>query len=305
MRLPEETVVDSFLPTFRFMLARELEGRGLKESQIANAMGLSQAAVSKYRLGKTKTESTFLEDKATKETVKKVADGLQDGEISQLQALSMVIQLVREHQSRGLLCKLHEEELPEIAGTGCNLCLVPRGSEILEEEMVLTNLRAGLRLLESTKNFAMLIPNVGTNLAMAKKDAADLRDVAAVPGRIYEMRGGVKIPAAPEFEASTHVAGLVLAVSRTSPKMRAGINIRFSDSIIASCESMGWGPVEVTGESEGRHAEISKKLSKSKATPQAVYHKGAFGIEPMIYIVGESAVDVVEKVRRLLDRLKV
>ena len=60
MRLPEETVVESFLPTFRFMLARELESRGLKEGRIAAMLGLSQAAVSKYHRGKTKKEQRFL-----------------------------------------------------------------------------------------------------------------------------------------------------------------------------------------------------------------------------------------------------
>jgi predicted fused transcriptional regulator/phosphomethylpyrimidine kinase/predicted transcriptional regulator len=305
MRLPEETVVDSFLPTFRCMLARELASRGLKEGKIASMMGLSQAAISKYRRGATNTEKAFMDDEATKNAVKLLAEGLQSGDMSELQALSVVMQLIRNQETRGLLCKLHEKQSPGIAGAGCNLCLMTRGSEVLEEENVLSNLRSALRLLESTKRFSMIIPNVGTNLAMTKRDAKDLRDVAAVPGRIYEMRGGVKIPAAPEFEASTHVAGLVLAVNRSDPKIRAGINIKFSEEIVAACDSLGWKPLEVKGEYAGRETDLAQKLLRQKKIPHVIYHRGAFGIEPMVYLVGEDAVDVMERVRTLLSKLAV
>jgi len=303
MRLPEETVAESFLPTFRCMLARELASRGLRESRVAKMMGLSQAAISKYRRGSTKTEKAFMEDRATKEAVMKIADGLHSGKMSELQVLAIVLQLVRNMETRGLMCRLHEREFPMIGGMGCNLCLAPRGGDMLEEENVLSDLRMALRLLESTKGFSSIIPNVGSNLAMAKKNAKDLRDVAAVPGRIYEMRGGVKVPAAPEFEASTHVAGLILAARRSNPKILAAINVKFSEEIISACRALGWKPVEVQGEYEGREAEIEAKMSKGKNQPQVVYHKGAFGIEPIVYIVGETAIGVVEKVRKLLSRL--
>jgi len=285
------------------MLANELVSRKMRESQIAQMMGLSQAAISKYRRGATKKEAAISEDDATRKVVKRVADGLQSGEMSPLQVLAAIMELVRNMETRGLLCRLHEQEFPGIAGTGCNLCLAPRGSDMLEEEGVLSNLRSALRLLESTEGFAGLIPNVGTNLAMAKKHAKDAKDVAAIPGRIYEMRGGVRIPASPEFEASTHVAGLILAARKADPLIGAGINIRFDEPILRACTSLGWRPVEVRGEYKGREQEIYRKLARQKPTAQVVYHRGAFGIEPIVYIVGETATDVVEKVRTLLLKL--
>jgi len=305
MKLPEETVVEMFLPTFRHMLAKELAAKGLRESKVAGIMGLSQAAISKYRLGKTKTEKAFMEDEATQKVVKEVAEGLSKEEISPLEALAMVLELIRRHEARGLLCKMHEIDFPAIAGMGCNICLVQRGSDTLEEELVLSNMRSALRLLETTRRITDIIPNVGTNIAMAKKDAKDLKDVAAVPGRIYEMRGGVKIPAAPEFEASTHVAGLVLAVHNSNPKIRASINVMYSEEIVAACSSLGWKLLEVKGEYRGREEELTKKLQKVKETPTVIYHLGSYGIEPMLYIVGNSAVDVAEKVRELVSKLKI
>ena len=46
LRLPSEIVVDRFLPTVRATLARDLAGRGLTQQEIANRLGVTQAAVS-------------------------------------------------------------------------------------------------------------------------------------------------------------------------------------------------------------------------------------------------------------------
>jgi predicted transcriptional regulator len=51
MRFIEEIVVEQFLPTFRSMLAEELRERGLTQSEVADILGISQSAVSKYAHG--------------------------------------------------------------------------------------------------------------------------------------------------------------------------------------------------------------------------------------------------------------
>jgi len=48
MHFIEEVVVDEFLPTFRSMLAEELRERSLTQSEVADPLGISQSAVSKY-----------------------------------------------------------------------------------------------------------------------------------------------------------------------------------------------------------------------------------------------------------------
>ncbi len=303
MRLPDEIVVESFLPTFRYMLARELEAGGLKEGEIAAKMGLSQAAISKYRRGKTRTQDRFLNDKETQQVVKELAEGMLRRGTSTFQAMSTIIQLIRKHESRGLLCELHEDEVPEISSMGCSLCTMPRGGDVMEEEIVLSNVRTALRTLESTRDFTRLIPNVGSNIAMAKKGAKDTSDIAAVPGRIYEMKGAVKIPAAPELNASKHVAGMILAVSKNSPEVRAAINIRNSEEILRACKDIGWTLVEIEAKYEGREADVAQKLSKFKESPQVIYHNGGFGIEPIVYIIGETAVDVVERIKKLAEKM--
>jgi len=51
MRFIEEIVVDEFLPTVRAMLAEDLRERGFTQREVADALGISQSAVSKYAHG--------------------------------------------------------------------------------------------------------------------------------------------------------------------------------------------------------------------------------------------------------------
>ena len=48
MRFIEEVVVEAFLPTIRSMLAERLRERGLTQTEVAETLGISQSAVSKY-----------------------------------------------------------------------------------------------------------------------------------------------------------------------------------------------------------------------------------------------------------------
>ena len=56
LRLPSEVVVERFLPTVRTMLTAELSDRGFTQTEIADRLGLTQAAVGKYRRGDVSVE---------------------------------------------------------------------------------------------------------------------------------------------------------------------------------------------------------------------------------------------------------
>ena len=47
LQLPSEIGVERFLPTARAMLASELDERGFTQQEIADRLGVTQAAVSK------------------------------------------------------------------------------------------------------------------------------------------------------------------------------------------------------------------------------------------------------------------
>ncbi len=75
MKFVEEVVVDEFLPTVRAMLAEELRGRDLTQREVADALGISQSAVSKYAHGEVATNDRVAADERVRETVARVAEG--------------------------------------------------------------------------------------------------------------------------------------------------------------------------------------------------------------------------------------
>ena len=87
MKFVEELVVDEFLPTFRSMLAEALRERGLTQNEVANLLGISQSAVSKYVHGEVERNDRLLYDRRMNELVGRLAEGLASGEMSPVQAL--------------------------------------------------------------------------------------------------------------------------------------------------------------------------------------------------------------------------
>ncbi|MFC6725848.1 transcriptional regulator, partial [Halobium palmae] len=79
MKFVEEIVVEEFLPTFRSMLAEDLRERGLTQHEVAEALGISQSAVSKYAHGEVSRRREFLEDERVRDLVARIGEGLATG----------------------------------------------------------------------------------------------------------------------------------------------------------------------------------------------------------------------------------
>ncbi|WP_455449591.1 thiamine-phosphate synthase family protein [Natrinema thermotolerans] len=298
--LPSELVVDRFLPTVRAMLAARLADRGLTQREIAAELGVTQAAVSTYVAGEGGGDGRFRDDPETVATVDRIADGLADGEMDGYDALSELLSLVRSLEDRGPICELHEEEMPALRGLGCDLCVRGLDPDVRAERDVLANVRTAARTLASVPGMVDAVPNVGTNVGMSLPGPTDETDVAAIPGRIYAMGGRIEIPANPEFGASKHVATAVLAANDTDPDIRAAINVATDDTLLAAARSRGIDPLEFDADYEDRGEHLGDRFADRGAVPAVAYHRGAFGIEPVTYVFGATAVEAAELVGELL-----
>ena len=69
LQLPSEIVVERFLPTARAMLARELAAEDCSQQTIADKLGLSQAAVSKYLNGEQTGDPRFADNAEMQATI--------------------------------------------------------------------------------------------------------------------------------------------------------------------------------------------------------------------------------------------
>ena len=297
MRFIEEIVVEEFLPTFRSRLAGALRERGLTQSEVADVLGISQSAVSKYANGEVETNDEIAGDSRFVDLVERLAEGLTNGEISRVQALVETEVLIRRLERGDVLARLHEDAYPPIADHDGPLNVHDPEGELRMTERVRSSVRRGVRTLRNTSGFAALVPAVGSNLVEALPEAATIDDVAGVPGRILDVKGRATVPGDPEFGVSEHVASLLLAARAAGSDARAALNVRYDEGIVDSFERAGYETVEFDAE-----ADLESAVTAAiRATPDAdvLYQTGGFGVEPVCYVLGSDAPAVVERIREI------
>ncbi len=183
-----------------------------------------------------------------------------------------------------------------------------------ERYRVLEELKMAIERLESIPGSGLLVPECQTNFGYALSRPIDRNDVAAVPGRIIRFRDRMKAFSCPEFGASEHVANIILEVMKYDPEIRSAINLRYSEDIMRAVEEANLEvsyfdrreePEEVKAK-EGMTMKWGVKVAIERIgkVPDVIYDTGGWGKEPMIVILGESPFKVIEKLDKIMRRLK-
>lgn len=170
--------------------------------------------------------------------------------------------------------------------------------------MEIENLKKAVEIIQNSEEFAAFIPEVRSNIVMAKENAKDVNDVAGIPGRITIVHGKPRAFVEPEFGVSSHMARLVLSTMKHDSSKRSAMNIKYSPEIIEICEKLG---LKVSFYDRNEEPEdvmqveggtipwgVENAIKRIGDIPDIIYHKGAWGKEPSITIIGTSAVDVAK-----------
>jgi hydroxymethylpyrimidine kinase/phosphomethylpyrimidine kinase len=171
---------------------------------------------------------------------------------------------------------------------------------------VLSNVTAAVQILSSLDGFAELLPEVGTNIGMAIADARSEQDIAAIDGRIVRTKDGIRAGCI-AFGASDHVARLILAMMERDSACRSAINLRYTPAILKTCSLLGMTISSFDRANEPAAEETMAwgvRAASSALVPEVIYDLGAVGKEPMVRIFGSTAVEVAEKVKRIIEALK-
>jgi predicted fused transcriptional regulator/phosphomethylpyrimidine kinase/predicted transcriptional regulator len=298
VKFVEEVVVEEFLPTVRSMLAADLRERGLTQREVGEALGISQSAVSKYAHGDVSRNDRVADDERVRALVERLGEELATGDLSRAGAVVEVEVLVRELEAGGdLLATLHEEAMPALAEYEGDFRVHDPESTARTRERVLASVRRGLRVLQNASGFAGLIPNVGSNLVECLPDAADIDDVAGVPGRIFDVKGQAAIPGDPEFGVSAHVARLLLAARAGGSDARAALNVRYDPAIV---ETLTTDRLAVEFDPETDLAAAVEATLAEDPAATVLYQTGGVGVEPIVYLLGEDAPAVAAQARELV-----
>ncbi len=299
MKFIEEVVVEDFLPTLRSVLAEKLRDSGKTQSEVAELLGISQSAVSKYANGDVARNGQLLADERVTNLVDRLADGLTSGDMTPVEALIEVEVCIRDLEQGGTLAELHAKAVPELAEYGGELVVHNPDGRLRQSGRVRASIRRGLRILQNARGFAQHIPAVGSNLVECLDDAETIEDVAAVPGRMLDIRGQVTVPDDPAFGVSQHVATVLLAARGHGTDPRAAVNVAYSTETLEALAAGGHALVEFDAETDVADAVGAALATQPDA--DVLYQSGGFGIEPVIYLLGPDAPTVAQTVRATID----
>jgi len=170
--------------------------------------------------------------------------------------------------------------------------------------MEIENLKKALKMLTSSREFYKLVPEVRTNIVMAKEKAKTVNDVAGIPGRVTVHKKDVFACREPEYGASSHLARLILEVRKYDPTHRSAINIKYDRRIIEICEKMNLKVSYYDRRKEPREIKVKENatipwgvevaIKRIGRVPDVIYHKGDWGKEPMIVLLAADAVEAAK-----------
>ena len=161
------------------------------------------------------------------------------------------------------------------------------------------------------ENISDRIPECQTNFVFSKKNPKSEKDILGISGRIVKAGNSVIQAGDLRYGASKHVAKAVLIMNEKFPQIRSGLNLKLEDETIYKLEKKGFMVKSYDRTKEPRKYKntegssikwgISEALRRTKIPPDAIFHKGDFGKEPMILIFGRSPKNVIEKISNLFQ----
>ncbi|MEM3555514.1 MAG: helix-turn-helix domain-containing protein [Candidatus Micrarchaeia archaeon] len=124
MMMPCEVIVRYYLPAVRYRVAKELlEKHGWTQVEVSKELGITQAAVSKYRSGKLDRKAKeFAESDEIKEAAERIAEKIASGEIKTPKSINKICLLCVSLRKNGKLCELHLD-MKKLERNVCDVCL--------------------------------------------------------------------------------------------------------------------------------------------------------------------------------------
>ena len=120
MKPPCELAVKEFLPSLRAAIVRELsEEYHMKQIDIAEVLGITQASVSQYLNDERAKENRFTVIKGFTQAVKKIAGTIALQNVSKAAVLHLMCEVCSQVRSSEEFCHVHQDMLMD---GECNIC---------------------------------------------------------------------------------------------------------------------------------------------------------------------------------------
>ena len=193
---------------------------------------------------------------------------------------------------------------PPSPGAGMRIISAPLGSV----DHMYTDLSYAISQFASISEIYRYIPECQTNFVYAKQSARSASDVLGIRGRIVRTGRTVSIAGELRYGGSKHAAAAVIAASEKFPRIRSAINIRFDKRTIDALHGAGMTvctydrkdePAETKSRGSTVRWGVLSAVESAKSAPDVIYHRGDYGKEPMIIVLGLTPADVISKIKKM------
>lgn len=299
--LPHELASKYMIPYLRSLIANALSQKGFSQLKIAKLLNVSQPMVSKYLSeGPDAALSKLLSVGIPREEAESVASLLAEilvkGQISDY--MRVFTSYVNSVLARGILCEKHHALMPMLPRT-CGICssLFSSPTDPLIEEV-----KHAYEAIAALPGIHELIPEVGMNIVAASSDAKSPADVAGFTGRIVRVGKTIMAVGQVARGGSRHTAQVLLALMKHWNEIRACAVIKHDPSCVRKLRSLGYRIIEVGPHKSPQHIikDIEEAIKSLRNPPSVIVDKGAHGLEPVIYILGKTTMEVAELISNCL-----
>lgn len=274
---------DRWLLRLHMQLARDLNGAGWSQNQIARILGSTQSTVSR-QLSRT------LPDLASA-----------DADTVDAWSADLSKHLIVFGPNTKVLRQRIIMELQFDGGQTFQSNRTLTGIE-LEGGAVMASL---LRQLEwscsrlSAERMSNWASAVGMNLAACLPEAESSEEVAAFPGRLSILGGRIRHHEKASLGASSSLSKILLQAKKLDANKCSIINIKAplkskhvdETRITKCCKKMGW---KISNSEKGKISSMENEID-------VIIEKGEIGWEPHIFILGENSGEVVTRTHAFID----
>ena len=179
------------------------------------------------------------------------------------------------------------------------------------EDMTEEQRKIWLNVMESASALCSLlpidmVPEVGINIAYGVEGANDVNGICSLDSRLVVKGRSVVTLGSPAFGRDSHVGRIVLVAMSGDRSKRCALNLRYSERAIDAARDVldigSFDRREEPGKSSSMEWGTLRVIEEKGHVPDMIYDLGGQGKEPMIRLLGNNPGEVLNKLRRLLER---
>ncbi|MCI4457858.1 MAG: hypothetical protein JHC19_07295 [Desulfurococcaceae archaeon] len=306
MILPHALIARTVEVIIKTLIAQRLYREGFSQLEIARILGVSQPTVNMYLKDPSYSQENMM--KRLKEI------GLDPREFNDFleEIMFLIKRGLTEDVLRRLiiysnsllsslkLCDYHKRIDPSVP-RDCKIC-----SELFlvsEDIQMIYDLEKAFEIISSIRGVGALIPEVGSNIAYAKRDAKDLGMILAYPGRIVSTGDYVAVVGRPRWGESGHLGRILLRIVGGGSKYRSVMNLRLHPCVEKWLHNKNISHAETGPHDRASIRDIEKIIGDTVLERNIFVIKDLGGpwIEPNIYIFAENPLKIAQYISEIIS----